>query len=326
MNIFISILTVLALLIFSAICSGLNVALLSLNISDLERKAKIGNIYAKKLLPLRKNSSLTIASILLCNVATISATSLVLHRFLGSWLSGLVSTLLIVVFSEVIPQAIFIRHALILAGKFVLILRLMIIVTYPLAKPLELLLDKILGGEQQSLMSRTELGILIGEHTKTKSSELDDNEVEIMMGALKLSEKQVKSIMTPIEKTYWFTNSTKLTPKKIDEIKEIGYSRIPIFSKSLSTYYGTILMKDLVHINFDGDTVEVKDLYLHAGDTVGSLVALDTLFRRFITTGNHLIPVERNDNIIGIVTIEDLLEEILQQEIVDETDRLKNRI
>ncbi|MEI7674144.1 MAG: CNNM domain-containing protein [bacterium] len=326
MNIFISILTVLALLIFSAICSGLNVALLSLNISDLERKAKIGNIYAKKLLPLRKNSSLTIASILLCNVATISATSLVLHRFLGSWLSGLISTLLIVVFSEVIPQAIFIRHALILAGKFVFILRLMIIITYPLAKPLELLLDKILGGEQQALMSRSELGILIGEHTKTKSSELDDNEVEIMMGALKLSEKQVKTIMTPIDKTYWFHQDTKLTPKKIDEIKEMGYSRIPVFSKSLATFYGTILMKDLVDINFDGDTVEVKDLYLHAGDTVGCLVALDTLFRRFITTGNHLIPVERNESIIGIVTIEDLLEEILQQEIVDETDRIKNRI
>jgi metal transporter CNNM len=326
MNIVFSILAVIILILLSAVYSGVNVALLSLNISDLERKAKLGNNYAKRILPLRKNSNLTIASILLSNVATISATSLVLNTFLNGWLSGLIATLLIVVFSEVIPQAIFIRHALTLTGFLVPFLEFMVVITYPIAKPLELLLDKALGGEIQTLMSRSELGVLIAEHTKTNASELDDNEVEIMMGALKLSEKQVKSIMTPIEKTYWFTHNTKLTPKKIDEIKEKGYSRIPVFSKSLSTFYGTILMKDLVDINFDDNSISVSDLYLHAGDTVGSLVALDTLFRKFINTGNHLMPVERNDQIIGIVTIEDLLEEILQQEIVDETDRIRNRI
>jgi CBS domain containing-hemolysin-like protein len=55
------------------------------------------------------------------------------------------------------------------------------------------------------------------------------------------------------------------------------------------------------------------------------MTALDTLFRKFLTGGAHLLPVEKNDKIIGIVTIEDILEEILQREIIDETDKIKHR-
>ncbi|HSX00321.1 MAG TPA: hypothetical protein VLH38_04760 [Patescibacteria group bacterium] len=55
------------------------------------------------------------------------------------------------------------------------------------------------------------------------------------------------------------------------------------------------------------------------------MTALDTLFRKFITGGAHLIPVEKDDKIVGIATIEDLLEEIVGHEIEDETDRSKRR-
>ena len=55
------------------------------------------------------------------------------------------------------------------------------------------------------------------------------------------------------------------------------------------------------------------------------MTALDTMFRKFINAGTHLIPIEKDDEIIGIVTIEDLIEEILGHEIEDETDRKKAR-
>ena len=53
------------------------------------------------------------------------------------------------------------------------------------------------------------------------------------------------------------------------------------------------------------------------------MTALDTMFRKFIVARSHLTPVERDDKIVGIVTIEDLIEEILGHEIEDEADHVR---
>src|SRR5688572_29042745 len=107
---------VLLLVGFAAICSGLNVAFMSLQIGDLKRKAKLGNGYAKRLLPLRKNAHLTLAAILLANVAAASATPLVLDTGVNGIVAGIMSTLLLVTFAEILPQAMFARRALEFCG------------------------------------------------------------------------------------------------------------------------------------------------------------------------------------------------------------------
>ena len=317
---------VILLVLFSAICSGLNIALMSLDLSDLRRKAKLGNPYAKRVLPLRKRTHLSLAGILLTNVATVSATSLFLESAFNGLIAGIASTLLIVIFGEIFPQAIFARRALRLCAQFAPVLQVMIFITYPISKPLQLLLDKLFRQETAALQSRHELGIMISEHLGNNESELDNDEVEIIRGALQLSEKRVRDILRPINDVYWLTPDTILSPAKIDEIKANGWSRIPIFNRRRTTCFGILLMKDLVDINFDEERLRVDDLPLYPTHIVGSMTALDTLFRKFIGGGAHLIPVERDDNIIGIATIEDLLEEIVGHEIEDETDRSKNRL
>jgi len=319
-------LEVLILVLISAICSGLNIALMSLDLSDLRRKAKLGNRQAKRVLPLRHNTHLTLASILLTNVAVVSACSLVLEQYFIGWIAGLVSTLLIVIFGEIIPQALFAKNPLAWCSVFAPVLRLMITITYIISKPLQLLLDKLFPHQRGSLQTRQELGLLITEHLGNNSSELDEDEVEIMRGALQLSEKRVREIMTDIRHTYWLTPKTALDDPKIDEIKAKGFSRIPIFDKELTKTYGVLLMKDLVDIDFDENSFLVEDMPLHPTQLVGSMTALDTMFRKFIAAGTHLIPVERDDKIIGVITIEDLIEEILGHEIEDETDRQKRAV
>ncbi len=317
------------LLISAAVCSGLNIAIMSLNLGELKRKAKLGNKQAKQVLPLRKNAHLTLAAILLSNVGFASATAIVLGDQLNGFVAGALSTLLLVVFGELLPQALFIRRALSFCARFSRLLKLMIIITYPIAKPLQIAMDRLFGDgsdESSRLHTRRELGLMISEHLgKDVSSELDESEVEIIKGALQLSEKKVTEIMTPIDKVYWIEDKGVIDDKKIDEIKEANYSRIPIFNKRLSSCYGILLMKDLVDIDFDERSYAIDELPIHATKLVGSRTALDTMFRRFIAAHTHLIPVEKNDKIIGIITIEDLIEEIIGQEIIDESDHAANR-
>jgi metal transporter CNNM len=319
------IVVVILLIVFSAICSGLNIAVMALDPADLRRKAKLGNKHAKRVLPLRKNTHLTLASILLTNVAAVSATSLVLDQYFVGWLAGILATLLIVVFGEVIPQAMFSNNPMLWASRFATLLRVMVYVTFIISKPLQLLLDRLFPYTRSKLQSRRELGLLITEHLTNDTSELDEDEVEIMRGALQLSEKRVRDIVTDIRHTYWLTPDTVLDDARIDEMKAQAYSRIPIFNRSLTTCYGVLLLKDLVDIDFEEQRYLVEDMSLHPTQLIGSMTALDTMFRRFISSGTHLIPVERDDHIIGVVTIEDLIEEIVGHEIEDETDRLAKK-
>lgn len=319
------ILSVFLLVGLSAICSGLNVALMSLDPQDLRRKAKLGNADAKRALPLRNNTHLTLSAILLTNVAAVSTSSLVLESALYGLFAGLLSTVLIVVFGEILPQAFIVRRSLFFMSRFSGFMKLMIFITYPISKPLQLLLDNILKGESPYLQSRQELGIMISEHLGTKESELDDDEVEIIRGALQLSEKRVRDITTPMEDVYWLSPDTLIDGDKIDEIKAAGRSRIPILNGAKTICYGILLVKDMVDIDFDDNPPRVSELTLHPTQAVGSMTALDTMFRKFIASGTHLLPVERDDVIIGVISIEDLIEEIVGHEIADETDRAQGR-
>jgi metal transporter CNNM len=129
--------------------------------------------------------------------------------------------------------------------------------------------------------------------------------------------------MTPMSKVYWLTPDTVIDAQKIDEIKEHGWSRLPVIDHERTKVYGILLMKDLVDINFDEKSYAINELLLHPTRTVGSKTALDTMFRKFIAARSHLMPVERDDHIVGIVTIEDLLEEIIGHEIEDEADEVR---
>jgi metal transporter CNNM len=314
-------LIVVCLIGLSAICSGLNVAFMSLDLADLRRKSKLGNAQAKRLLPLRRNRHLTLAAILLTNVAAVSATSLVLESGLNGILAGVITTILIVIFGEIVPQAYFARNALHFCATLVPVMRLMTVLTYPLSKPIQKILDRLFGSESPRLHSRQELGVMIAEHLGNSASDLDEDEVEIIRGALQLSEKHTQEIMCDISDVYWLTPDTLLDQAKLNEMKDAGFSRIPVFDHNLQRCYGILLIKDLLDVDFETNAYLVETLPIHPSQTVGSRTALDTLFRKFIKGGVHLIPVVRDDRIAGIVTIEDLLEEIVGHEIEDEIDR-----
>lgn len=325
MNELVLLMEILILVFIAAICSGLNISIMSLKIEDLERQAKLGNKQAQRVLPLRKNSHMTLASILLVNVAVVSISSILLENYVGGVIAVMTTTILMVIFGEIVPQVWFVRYALKFCAFFAPLMRLMIFITYPLSKPIQLMLDWWLGQETTRLHTRDELGLIVSEHLGVKKSQLDKDEVEIIQGALQLSEKRVKDITTPIKRVFYLASTQKINAKKIDEIKRHNRSRIPVFDKKFQKCYGVLLMKDLIDIDFDEKAYKINELRLYAAKTVGSMTALDTMFRHFISARSHLMPVTEDGKIIGIVTIEDLIEEIIGHEIEDEADRERKK-
>ena len=101
MSTLLTFLIVIILVGVSAICSGLNVALMALDPNDLRRKAKLGDRDALRVLPLRRSTHLSLSAILLTNIAAVSATSLVLSSVFYGVVAGILATLLIVIFGEI---------------------------------------------------------------------------------------------------------------------------------------------------------------------------------------------------------------------------------
>lgn len=317
--------TTVLLVVLAAIFSGLNISIMSLSIGDLERKAKLGSRQARIVLPLRRRYHLTLASILFANVAVVSISTLNLEHAFNGLVAGVVTTVLMVVFGEVLPQAVFVKSALRFCALFAPLIRLVTVITYPLSKPLAMTLDRLIGVEGKTLHSRAELGMLIGDHKVFSGSELDEDEVEIVQSALQLSEKTVRDIMQPIEEVYWLPIDTYLDKKTVRQIVDNGYSRVPIFDEALTKCHGVLLMKDMVDIDFRAHPMPLRQFVLHKTRTIGSRTALDTMFRKFATVESHLVPIEKDGSVVGIITVEDLIEEILGHEIADETDHLLDR-
>lgn len=297
---------------------------MSLSVADLRRKKKLGDLDAARVLPYREKAHLSLASILFANIAVVSATSLVLEPHFHGLIAGLISTILIVIFGEVLPQAFFVRFALRFCAVLAPLLQVTIWLTYVISKPLQLVLDKLITNKEHALHTRDELGLIIGEH-HAAGSELDEDEVEIIQATLQLSEKQVSQIMQPINEVYWLTDQAVLDARTVDEIKARGYSRVPVFNAELTQCFGVLLMKDMVDIDFDESPRPIQAFKLHKTKLVGSRTALDTMLRKFFALRTHLVPIERDDRIVGIVTVEDLIEEIIGHEIADETDHMLER-
>ena len=145
------------LVLFSSIFSGLTLGLLSLSKYDLKRKIKLGDKKAKRVYSVRKNGSLLLTTLLLGNVLVNS----ILSVFLGSIGTGLIaviiSTVLITIFGEILPQAIISRHALNFGYNTIWIVKFFVGLFYFISKPISICLDKLLGEEDKKVIKKREL-------------------------------------------------------------------------------------------------------------------------------------------------------------------------
>lgn len=319
------IIIVLALVTLSGCFSGLTLGFFSLNLTSLERKMKLGDKRALKVYPVRKNGNLLLCTLLLGNVAVNSATAIFLGNIATGVVAGVVSTGLIVVFGEIIPQAVFSRFALTLGSKTVWLVKLFIFILYPIAKPLAWTLDKALGEELGTIWSKKEIEEIIRYHEDNEESEIDADEERILLGALAFSNKTAEMIATPKSVVYMLPENAVITPELILTIQEKGFSRIPIYNiENTEDIKGVVIIRDLLGVDIQAG-IPISNFVRPDMLSIKKDIKLDDLLNHFLVNKKHIACLYNEfTTFVGVISLEDIIEEILKAEIIDEGDKNKD--
>lgn len=218
------VLFIILLLTLSGLFSGLNLGLMSLDKTDLKIIMNTGSKsekqYAQSIAPVRNHGNFLLCCLLFSNVL-VNATLTILVDDLTSGLIAICgSTLAIVIFGEIIPQAICSRYGLAVGARTIYITKFFMCVTAPLAFPLSKILDKVLGEEIGNIYTRERLKELL-KVTKDHHG-LENEEVGIISGALDLKLKTVKNVMVRLDQIFMLPADTILDFETMADIEYHG--------------------------------------------------------------------------------------------------------
>jgi len=325
---------VVFLVCMSALFSGLTLGLMGLDVTGLEIVMEGDDPElsraAKKIYPVRKNGNRLLCTLLLGNVAVNALLSILMADVAGGLAGFLVSTAVIVIFGEILPQAACSRYALQIGSRAIPLIKVIMCLMLPLSAPMGWALDKMLGHELGTTYSKAEMTKLLEIHVK--EGRFNEETGTAMAGALLYQDIAVKEVMTPIDNAYMLAADTRLGYDVIAEIFKTGFSRIPVYEVSKNNVIGLLFTKDLIFIDPEDETpvrsfVEIFGRGLHVvwtDDRLGDVL-------RDLKKGHSHMALAREVNnddstqdpyyeIRGIITLEDIIEVILGDDIVDETD------
>ncbi|CAH8580048.1 unnamed protein product [Schistosoma rodhaini] len=340
MPLWVQIILIILLFFLSGLFSGLNLGLMSLDKTELKIIESAGShnekSYAKAIRPVREKGNLLLCTLLLGNVLVNTSLTILMDDLTGNGLFAVIgSTIGITLLGEIMPQAVCSRNGLAIGAKTLWLTKLFMLLTFPIAFPISFLLDKILGEEIGQVYSREKLGVLIREQALAGTVAAD--EMNIITGALALTTKTVADVMTPLSDAFMLSYSANLDFHTMNEIFSNGYTRIPVYENDRQNIRSVLNVKDLAFINTD-DKVPVStvcDFYNRSIIIVLDTTNLGMMLKEFRQGRAHMAFVERlvtegdcdpYREMIGLVTLEDVIEEIIQAEIVDETDILTDNV
>ena len=325
---------------------------------------------AEKILPLRERGNQLLCTLLLGNTLVNALLAILTASITSGVVGGILSTAFILIFGEIIPQSFCSRYGLAAGSKTVEVVQVFMLLMMPVAKPISIVLDRVLGAELGTVYSKNELKELIkaqaagkgggvgGERDGERGGERDGErdpreqvappspaapggehegikqaEASYMCGALSMSEKTVEQIMTRIDDVFGVLVTDKLDFDVMRRICASGYTRIPVFKdEARGEVVGLLSTKDLILVDPE-DALPAEVLLAHCGRPVFTVWydhPVNKMFADFKHRHTHLAFVQRvNDEddsrdpfyeLQGIVSLEDVLEELIQAEIVDESD------
>jgi CBS domain containing-hemolysin-like protein len=309
----------LLLIIISALCSGIAGGMFSLNHYQLKRKAQLGDEKAKTVYPIHGLGYQLLVTLLLVNVAANATLAIILHDKLGGLFAILFSTVFILFFGEILPMLYLRKHVIAIVAVGAPLLRRLVSITAPVVRPVARTLDKMIGQEAQLFYSKEELLRMFDAQKLAKESDVAADELRMIRSMLRFGDKKIRDCMTPRRMVTVVAQDDEVGAGLMDELYKSGHSRFPVISEPKEfTFVGTLYLRDLVGQKSMKKVASVmsQDVrYVHEEES------LDHALRAFLRTHHHLFVVVNNfEEFVGVLSIEDVLEEIIGKEIVDEFD------
>ncbi|MCO5554360.1 hypothetical protein L7F22_007889 [Adiantum nelumboides] len=262
------------LVLLSGVFAGLTLGYMSLDETQLSVLMTTGDEIqrerARKIMPIRKDGHLLLTTLLIANMITNETLPVIFDPLLpGGVYSVIISTALIVIFSELIPQSTCSRYGLQIGAVMAFPTRIIIIIFWPIAWPVSRILHWVLGPHHGIVYRRAELKELVTMHAASggRGGDLNRDTVMIVGGALDLQEKVVKQAMTPIDKVFMLPFTAKLDYPTLEKVVRSGHSRIPIYQEVEVPVIGTLLVKSCVLLDPE-DAVPVSSMIINALPTV----------------------------------------------------------
>lgn len=320
------------LVAMSAVFSSSETAITSVSKIKVRQLDQKDNKNAHLLKKLHDNMQTTISTILIGNnIVNIAASSIATILFTnifhqnGALISTVVMTVFVLIFGEVLPKTIAQYKNKSVALKFSRFIYLLTIVFKPIVKILNVLtrlVIKLFVGEDEDSSTLTEEELKTLVEVSEEEGVLKNQETEIMINALELKETLAVDIMTP--RTSMASVDIEDAESDLKEIiKNITYSRIPIYEDSIDDIIGVLHIKELAHKIIEDDRdFKVRDILKPAFYAYEYIPVVD-LFKQMRTKNISIsIIIDEYGGTSGIVTMEDILEELVG-EIDDEYDNEK---
>ncbi|XP_041855688.1 metal transporter CNNM4 [Melanotaenia boesemani] len=334
MPIWLQVILISFLLVLSGMFSGLNLGLMALDPMELRIVQSCGTDkekkYARKIEPIRRKGNYLLCSLLLGNVLVNTTLTILLDDLTMSGVGAVVSsTIGIVIFGEIVPQALCSRHGLAVGANTILLTKLFMLLTFPLSWPISKILDCVLGQEIGTVYNREKLVEML--KVTEPYNDLVKEELNMIQGALELRTKTVEDVMTPLNNCFMIHSDAVLDFNTMSEIMESGYTRIPVYEDERSNIVDILYVKDLAFVDPDDCTTlkTITKFYNHPVHFVFHDTKLDSMLEEFKKGKSHLAIVQKVNNegegdpfyeVLGLVTLEDVIEEIIKSEILDESD------
>jgi metal transporter CNNM len=334
-NVFMDIGIVVLTTVMAGCMSGLTLSLFSLDENYLNTVAKGPNRKlakrASRILELVQNPHWLLITMLIMNAASVETMPLILDELINPVAAVAISVSLVLIFGEIIPQALFVRHALTIGSFFYLPLRLLMILTSPVSFTVGKLLDVLVGHREAVFFRRQELRAFIRLQAEMKQDQNDASpllnnssdqvdsssmtrigddekaienekmtaqEINIMLGALSLTESTVATVLkTKIDEIVCLSADTVLTKEVVQRLFSCGFSRIPVYEgsdpSSISQYLITKTLVPLI-FRFENEAPKVRDLTLRQPSYCSLSTPVIDVYQQIQKSGSHMFFVTRD--------------------------------